>query len=282
MKCFAPIRNLSCDANMLDLQNGLAVVKLDDREIMKRKQLFLKYHVVLPNQMNIDDALPKGFYLETNIDRTAFSDWIERITGAFENVIKALIIFQKHPVWFDVIYTVNPPGVATSHPKSSFETAMDIPGYQCELTGKVLVEFREFWERFSEAIKNRSIALAADRFNQGRGRHKVDDRLLDYIISFECLFSDGPPEVSYKLARRIAVLLEKKHWSRKNTFKKLKKIYVLRSDVVHGRKIDYKKIAKTNVQAESYLRHCLNRIVSGEQYDKKDLLAKLDFGGREG
>ncbi|MCP4050491.1 MAG: hypothetical protein GY730_07285 [bacterium] len=81
------------------------------------------------------------------------------------------------------------------------------------------------------------IRLAIRRFNLSYSRHHLEDRLLDLVIALESSVLFGiKQELRYRLALRGAFLLKKKY-SKLTSSKLLKKIYDVRSKVVHDGKV---------------------------------------------
>jgi hypothetical protein len=76
----------------------------------------------------------------------------------------------------------------------------------------------------------------------------LDDKLIDYAIAYEALFSKGSKDgdsLTHKLALRFSRLVENDFEKRKEYFTAMKALYGKRSRVVHG---DPTPVALTSVQ----------------------------------
>jgi hypothetical protein len=80
-----------------------------------------------------------------------------------------------------------------------------------------------------------SAAVALDRLNLARRRRSFGDQAIDCSICLEALLGDeSPQELSYKLQLRAGLLLGSTLTERQEIRQAIKKLYALRSKVVHG------------------------------------------------
>jgi len=285
MIIFAPIKNFTCDVSVIDLGNSLSIAKLNKEEIDElwknfNQISFLQLKAVKKEEIR---EMETYFHLKREVGEKIIEGTSSETWDLFDNVISALRIFKKELVWFNAIYTITPLSKSERFPKPYFESApyyditKSLPaGYK--LDKEEIVLFKQFWDKFSKIPPNSPITTATIRFSEKIERYrKVDDHLIDCFISFEFLFSDGGSESTHKIARRTAVFLEKNKDKRIRIYREMKRAYNERSNIVHGRKIDYKKIAKYYTKVEDYLRNCLRKIIEEEQYSKDTFLNKLDF-----
>jgi hypothetical protein len=62
-----------------------------------------------------------------------------------------------------------------------------------------------------------------------------EDGVIDAMIAMEALLSDGPQEMTHKVAMRLAGLYKiADHLRSEQAFREMKRIYTLRSKIVHG------------------------------------------------
>jgi len=91
--------------------------------------------------------------------------------------------------------------------------------------------------------------IALYRALRGLGIHYLESGLLDLVIALEAaLLQDFEQELSYRFALYGALFLQEER-NPTETFNQLKNIYLIRSRLVHGGKIDAKKDAKKREQA---------------------------------
>lgn len=86
---------------------------------------------------------------------------------------------------------------------------------------------------------NGKLDFALRRYNRCVLREEIDDQVTDACIGLESLLSgDAKTEITYTISNRVPVVFSdiKEPWSQ-NSRKLLKKIYSLRSRIVHGSKI---------------------------------------------
>lgn len=277
MIIFAPIKNFDCGVDNIDFGNMLSIVRFSEKEISELKKNFEQ-----PGSFIKGEEFKKVanlFHLRRKFEEKELTGALDETWGMFDNLITALRVFQKGIVWFDLIYSVNPIGKLERFPKPIyFSYPLDRLGnWNYNLSEKNVPSFKKFWEKFVKAMEKNFIAIATSRFSESSEKHKVDDHLIDYFISFEFLFSDGGGESTHKVARRTAVFLEANKNNRERIYREVKKAYDERSNILHGRKIDYKKIAEHCKKLESYLRECIKKVIQEEHYDKKTLCNDLDF-----
>ncbi len=119
---------------------------------------------------------------------------------------------------------------------------------------------------------NDSIRTAFERFNMGKSRNALVDKVVDYSISFESLFTnpefEGKESIGYKLSSRVARLLSPDSSSRKLIGKQIKAFYTNRSNIVHSNKED-QNIISNILTCEEYLRKAiLIYILEGTKHKK--------------
>lgn len=87
--------------------------------------------------------------------------------------------------------------------------------------------------------KNKRFTVALRRLNSSAIRNNDEDGILDTMIAFEALLSDGNQEMTYKVAIRMAALYKLVDAKLSSTvLGEMKKAYKLRSQIVHGDSYD--------------------------------------------
>lgn len=114
------------------------------------------------------------------------------------------------------------------------------------------------------------------RFNRGIESDSLREAFVDFMITLEVLFLEGRTgEMRYKLANRVASLIGgKQSYELSN---EVKKLYDLRSKVVHSGGVGYKELQKRKDYLESIARRCILGVLAlrGKVPPKK-LPTKLD------
>ena len=111
----------------------------------------------------------------------------------------------------------------------------DRPSYP--LDDNNLASFDEFFKTHWDALGRVSSNLrtALSRFSSSYERRELADRLVDLVIALEALFGDREPgSIRYKIATRCASWLHPLGKHRFEAFRKIKELYDLRSQAVHG------------------------------------------------
>jgi len=82
--------------------------------------------------------------------------------------------------------------------------------------------------------ENSFLDLAKRRFGSALTRTNSIDQLIDLTVSLESLFAPSPGEITVRLSNRMATLLAKNDPQRESYWIFIKKVYNLRSGIVHG------------------------------------------------
>ena len=149
-------------------------------------------------------------------------------------------------------------------------------------------EFRRFWNKYSRQLlklidfkitrkdQYKNIKTALTRFNSGYDKRNPEDKVLDWIISFESLFSkkDDPIDsITHKLALRSS-RFSRIPSERKDFYGKLKYAYKVRSKIVHG---DYWEPPEIDIRShisQSIIKY-LDELILGHEH--VFILDSIDF-----
>ena len=88
-----------------------------------------------------------------------------------------------------------------------------------------------------ESSKNLTLFLALERFNSAYSDSSLEDKIIDFAISYEVLFSkqnEGTDSVTHKLAVRFSRLVTEDYGRRIELCRTMKRFYGKRSDIIHG------------------------------------------------
>jgi len=116
-----------------------------------------------------------------------------------------------------------------------------------ELPKEKLAEFSEWFELLWEKDYN-EVRIALDRLNLAiYERKKPKDAIIDGVIAWEALFSEAF-ETTLKVTGSISKLLYNIE-ERPDKYKRLKDLYDLRSEIVHGKQVKKSLLKKEDVNA---------------------------------
>lgn len=264
MSVFAPLKNFSYEGDgEIDLNKDLKITRLAPAMVEKIKESSekkKKFHsIIKPDGIeNIRNHF--NLYKEILVEKedSKIQEKFEETQEIFNDAVNALILFKEKNVWIEIIY-----GIIDNQVRSirlSEEISDEIRTYK--VTKKEASEFKQWWENFCKVLKgNMYFKRALERFSETKKVRRVDYHLVDYIIAFESLFSEGSGGIREKISRRTGVFLAKTKREMREICKNIKKAYKLRNAIVHGKKLDYKEINKSYNETKNYLRNCLSEIV---------------------
>ncbi|MDP9351727.1 MAG: HEPN domain-containing protein [Chloroflexota bacterium] len=145
----------------------------------------------------------------------------------------------------------------------------------------------ETWRHLSRSASADQIELALSRWDSAVDRVDDRERLIDYWIGLESLFTpeDDPEAITRRASQRIAVFLGHGHQERVRISDDIKNSYALRSKVVHGatahpNKPTQKLLARVpelTGKTRDYLRDALLRILaSATPFEARTFAKDLD------
>jgi hypothetical protein len=111
---------------------------------------------------------------------------------------------------------------------------------------KILEEnyhLKEISEMLAKDISSRSkiekrICTAARWIGTGMVEEEDCDKFLKFSVALECLLTGQKEEISTHLAERCAFILHEEHINRLDSFKKVKRLYNIRSEIAHQGKME--------------------------------------------
>ncbi len=109
---------------------------------------------------------------------------------------------------------------------------------ESEEIDKIIIMLNQF--KKLDFVKYKFLDMVIRRFNYAYERDRAQDKLIDYMISFESLLltESEKGELSFRLALRTAFLLEEEKNNREEIFKNIKDAYKVRNELVHGKHED--------------------------------------------
>ena len=94
------------------------------------------------------------------------------------------------------------------------------------------------------------------RLIDGRGRTRLDDKIIDYAIGLEALLSERNEraEIRYRFSLRGATILAESGEDKSQAFHEFRDLYDARSDIVHGRAVSNADLRTNSSNGEKFLR----------------------------
>ena len=130
--------------------------------------------------------------------------------------------------------------------------------------------FRRLYDGLAAVMVQADIALR--RFDMANERETPEDRVVDYWVALESLFSRrGETELRYRFAMRIAYFMEEQSDRRLDLFNRLYDAYQVRSDILHGG-VSKRDVAQAEeVSAEALRASLRSLVVEGKRPDPDEL-----------
>ena len=187
--------------------------------------------------------------------------WITRPTGAhFSYFIKYHPSFSN-----DVAHTIN----------KYYAEIIPHPSYSATLfdEDQILDLQTIFTNLLGYFGKEKRPSLAIDFVSTALQINPWGPRYVTFTSVLECLFSTDPMEVTHKLSERVALFLEQSPEERQNIFKEIKKLYGLRSTIVHGGNLS-RNLSAENHKMGGELEQIAHRVLK-RLFKDLDLLERL-------
>ena len=131
---------------------------------------------------------------------------------------------------------------------------------------EVLIPQREWYpdaERHSALVVKSRLYRAIYSAEIARASAEIGVKIAFYCIAFEALFSTAKEAIAHQIAERAAVLIETDAAARLAFYQAIKKVYGIRSTVVHGDALSAEKLAEfkeISRRTDERLRKAIQRI----------------------
>lgn len=183
--------------------------------------------------------------------------------------------------------------IVSSNSKSALYTCADGCRRSVEFSKAELIAGRELYQRLQETRRGKKLPSTMNPVEQvhptgtvvtavevpalTRALYFVDSardcvdlsvKVAHYTTCLEVLFSTDSSEISHKLAERIALFLGDTFEERKRLFDRVKRLYSVRSKVVHGDVFPQKQsmmLSNVSQDADDLLRRILRRIIDSDE-----------------
>lgn len=129
--------------------------------------------------------------------------------------------------------------------------------------------FRTLYKKIKDKPNCKELDMCISRFNKSYTRTSIADVIIDLVVAMEAITSETKDSLSYKIKTQLARLIETDKTKRKELAGKIGDIYAIRSQLVHGGKINKKKIknkqfANTRTlleESRTVLRNAITRLL---------------------
>lgn len=245
--------------------------------------------ISIPGQISINKVIVLDNFLE--IGPMQWTEWHAQISGHSSEDIKSkgialiygLRLFKTGPVGIEegiIESELSPSNLSEKEiPKlwSFFETDLEVPGQYILL--KEEVEYlQKFLNKFFyiKTVSN-NLVRTLRKFNTAIQTGDPKQRFIEFVGALECLLLPSESgEKTYKLANRVACLTGNEESSYR-IFTEVKRLYSLRSGMVHGRQVNYEKLSQKLPRIESIVRRSiLGALALNDRIADQKLTSKLD------
>lgn len=159
------------------------------------------------------------------------------IFSSFTNIISLLRLIRYNRIYFAYIICFENKRVIQSgswdspRPSSFFGKDEEISKKDIRILKKIIGNIKQ-----TVTGKNERVIRAFHFWDSSSCSGSFERKVVDLFISLESLFTTGSEEVTFRLASRMAWFLENKNADRRlELYKKIKKGYSIRSNIVHGK-----------------------------------------------
>jgi Apea-like HEPN len=229
----APLHNFDSECELIKLDNEVTIRKItnyekerllraaEDLRVTPIEITQLKY--VIEHKFKSD----KLVYDPNNNPRRRDKE------KTLKAIITAMHLFKKGAVNYITRQSESKfefPGLAGGI--ESYTSQCPLPGETYILTKSEINKFRRFWNFFKEIDYSniKPLDLILRRFNFAYERAFIEDKFLDYMISYETLFSkedDSPDSITHKLALRFSHLYKQQQSDRGKHYGRMKKKFTV-------------------------------------------------------
>ena len=281
-----PLHNLKYDGPDILLSKGLSVMSIDN-EVLTELEKSLPF---IPRAFEkVTCAIKRTYHMRPDGGLW----WITVVGARTELLMRELLIalrlfsagsiqlgpqiesywlrswgFKKNVFWGDVFYL-----------EPRWISGMD----ESVLTAAEALHFKRFWHRFRRIKPTKALRIAVNRFDLAYRNEHPGERLIDYMIALEALYTGDVQELAYKLALRAAFFLGKTREERNSIFHILKKAYTVRSQIVHGQEPKDKVILQSGKtlgiydlakETEEILRQSIRKLLTFPEILKRQNLSE--------
>lgn len=284
---FTPLHNFNGDFTVLKLNQDAWIRRISQAE-------FGVVSGIIDGQNTKPDPSMTGlrYILVTKIQKKENQKNLNIAKETFERVTNLLKIFKSGEISPGGIYYFNSENWTVDNPKKVEKEYHNPSGKIYYLSSKETSAFKKMFTKFEDLDfsknENTFLRTAIRRFGIAIDQRTFEDKIVDYVISFESLFSAKGIDIQHKMSNRIALLLGKNNQERVDLFHFIKKSYDIRSRIVHGDQIKNIKIQEKPYSMEKIVTRldeiaresvkCFPSLI--KKYGKKDdIHNEIDISG---
>lgn len=273
-----PLCGFTMECSELLLSENISIVRLTDDEILDIFNLGIKlgHDLGVHNLIDTihDFAIKVSYKLPKIIgERPLTLEKNDFFTDKYEQAIINACRIYKNGALYPITTLRKSKNFLVSGVSYKFETPVKpFIHNPYKLLNSEIDDFKSFWnENESNLLTKKDLSVGLDRFSQSTIRDNSEDRIIDLMIASEAFFlTDGNSELQYKFAQRAAMYLGKNSEQKKSIFEFMKKIYEVRSKIVHGNTPKLPKKSDGSIYAtlgdvcddlEEYLRQTIKKII---------------------
>jgi hypothetical protein len=233
------IRNATGD----EIDDFFNAVGGESADAMIRQYQVSETNVVL----DIQKGGARSFDLISNVD--AITD---RVMVVLNLVLGALIVPSYQRQRIESICF----GVGAVWPMAPYQ-----PPVSRNISEQESAEIKAMWRRLERSPNHGKVATALRRMNFAAQRRSLADAFIDYTVALESMLSsDEHTEISFRLSLRLATLIGSTGDERRTIFSRMRFLYGLRSEVLHG-SVDESALTADVEELQGYARRTILRLV---------------------
>lgn len=222
---YAPLYSFDMETEKITLDNGLVIRKIRSE-----------------NYSDMDErGVPASdlVWLKCLVEYNSTLESYEQRKDELKYLILALRLFKSGAVGYNTVYTKPALGEALGRSSMGSTFGRPLSGQNYFLNRKEAHGFRLFYSNFCKnihrIINQKFLQIAIDRFTSALEEWKQEERIIDFTIALEAMFSTSSEDLTYKLSIRASVFLANNDEEAKFFFNFIKKAYKVRSKLVHGK-----------------------------------------------
>jgi hypothetical protein len=198
---------------------------VQDTHLLSLTQIIDNSIVFLKRTKSFEYDLEKGSKFIDDKEDVSFNyyvnDLIQKLRLYKPQSIKSTAQFHKFKENNRVIRKLRPPvSVQDFNPKYSIQQE----------------EIEDFKKVYDMTFDNSLVKLALANFNLSYLLNERKIMFINLIVCLESLFNQGKDQISHTISRHLAIILSTNLEEFKANYSRVKKLYSMRSDIVHGNK----------------------------------------------